>query len=157
VRLARNGPPRIILVHDVPEFAGPTALALRTAGYDVSSFSDTMAALDEFDAEAGIDVLVTRVYFPPGQPHGVSLAQMALMKRPSIKVLFVGVPERREHTEGVGELLTAPVTAADVVETVGEMLVGSVSGARCPLPIRPPTGEAMRRVRQPFQRARRRL
>jgi DNA-binding NtrC family response regulator len=106
----------------VPEFAGPTAMALRTAGYDVSSFSDTMSALAAIDAEAGFDVLVTRVGFAPGQPHGVSLAQMALVKRPRVSVLFVGASERREHTEGVGELLVAPVTAAAVVERVGKML-----------------------------------
>jgi CheY-like chemotaxis protein len=120
--LKRSRLPRIVLVHDVPEFADTTAAPLRDAGYDVTVFMHTMSALHAFDAENGIDVLITRVGFSQGQPHGVALAQMARVRRPGIKVLFVGVPERREHTEGLGELLTAPVTATDVVETVGKML-----------------------------------
>lgn len=120
--MAGSRSPRIILVHDVPEFVDHTATALRTTGHDVTVFRDTMSALGAFDAGAGIDLLITRVGFAPGQPHGVALAQMALMKRPGIKVLFVGVPGRLEHTQGVGELLVAPVTAAAVVERVGQML-----------------------------------
>jgi CheY-like chemotaxis protein len=111
-----------VLVHDVHEFADNIATALRMAGYDVTVFADTMAARYALDAHLDVDVLITRVGFPAGQPHGVALAQMALTKRPDIRVLFVGVPERRIWTEGVGELLLAPVTAADVVEKVGKML-----------------------------------
>ena len=120
--MKRSRPSRIVLVHDVPEFADNTAVALRTAGYDVTVIADTMSALDFLDAKLEIDVLITRVGFPSGQPHGVALAEMARVKRPGIRVLFVGVPERRIWTEGVGELLPAPVTAADVVNSVGRML-----------------------------------
>jgi hypothetical protein len=69
-----------------------------------------------------IDMLITRIGFPPGQPHGVALGKMARVKRRGIKVLFVGAAERLEHTQGVGEFLAAPVTARDVAAMVGEML-----------------------------------
>jgi len=36
--------------------------------------------------------------------------------------LFVGLPERLPYTEGVGVLLPAPVTAADVVAAVAGLL-----------------------------------
>ena len=57
-----------------------------------------------------IEVLITRVLFPEGQPNGVAFGLMARMKRPGIKVLFVDRRDTQEHTEGVGEFLPASVT-----------------------------------------------
>jgi hypothetical protein len=67
-------------------------------------------------------MLITRLQFPPGQPNGVALGRMARVKRPGVNVLFVGQQESREHADGVGEFLAAPVTAADVVSMVGTIL-----------------------------------
>lgn len=97
-------PPRIVLVHNVPEFVNPTVSALQAAGYDEVTCVDTMSAIDALDAEERIDILITRVQFLEGQPHGVALGRMARVKRPSAEVLFVGGEERLEHTKGVGEL-----------------------------------------------------
>jgi len=115
-------PARIVVVHDHPAFVASIASALRTAGYDVATFADTMTAIDALDRAQDIDMLITRIGFPPGQPHGVALGKMARVKRRGIKVLFVGMAERLEHTQGVGEFLAAPITARDVVAMVGEML-----------------------------------
>jgi DNA-binding NtrC family response regulator len=115
-------PGRIVVVHDHPSSVEGIESALRTAGYDVATFADTMTAIDALDRAQDIDMLITRTGFPPGQPHGVALGKMARVKRRDIKVLFVGAAERLEHTQGVGEFLAAPVTARDVVAMVGEML-----------------------------------
>ena len=115
-------PARIVLVHDDPTFVASTVAALEAAGHGVTSFSDTMTATDALRAAQRIELLITRVMFPAGQPNGVSLARMTRVKRPGVKVLFVASPERQEHTEGVGELLPTPVTTAQVVEMVRRML-----------------------------------
>ena len=97
-------------------------MALRQASYDVAAFASSMAALDALEAQR-VEILITGVEFPEDQPNGVALGLMARLKRAGVKVLFVGRMESVEYTEGVGELLVAPVTGADVVERVGEMLV----------------------------------
>ena len=90
-------------------------------GYDVVSFMDSMAALDALETAPIVEVLITRVLLPEGQPNGVSLGLMARLKRPDVKVLFVARPDMEKHTEGVGEFL-ASRTAAEIVEKVGKML-----------------------------------
>jgi DNA-binding NtrC family response regulator len=106
-------PARIVVVHNDPEFTERTVAALVAAGHDVRAFTDTMSALKALERAQRVEVLVTRVVFPPGQPNGVSLALMAKLKRPGMKVLFAAQHETREHTEGLGEFLPAP---ADPVE-----------------------------------------
>jgi hypothetical protein len=102
-------PTSIVLVHDVAEFVEHTATALRAVGYAVTTFSDTMTAIDALENEQPVDILITRVNFAPGQPNGVAFALMARVRRPGLNVLFVGLPERFPYTEGVGVLLPAPV------------------------------------------------
>ena len=83
---------------------------------------NSMSTLVALEAAQRVEVLITRVLFPEGLPNGVSLALMARLKRPEVKVLFVARPDTEEHTEDVGEFLPAPAKAADVVEIVGKML-----------------------------------
>ena len=80
------------------------------------AFSSSMSAMD------ALELLVTRVIFPEGQPNGVSLALMTKMKKPNVKILFAALPETQEHTEGFGEFLPAPVDPADIVARVGMMI-----------------------------------
>ena len=115
-------PARIVVAHDDPEFIESTVMALRGAGYDVLAFASSMSALDALEAAPIVEVLITRVWFPQGQPNGVALGLMARMKRAGIKVLFVARPDTQGHTEGVGEFLPVPVTASEIVEKVGQML-----------------------------------
>jgi DNA-binding NtrC family response regulator len=114
---------RIVMVHDDPAFQECAVTALRAAGYDIKAFSGSMEALDALEAADRIELLITRVTFPEGTPNGVSLARMARMKKPGVRVLFAARDENREHTEGVGEFLAVPVTGADLVAMVERMLV----------------------------------
>ena len=116
-------PARVVLVHDDPVFVEGALAALRNAGHDdVATFPDSMTALGALEAAKRIELLITRVRFPPGQPHGVSLGLMARQKRPGLKVLLLSRPETEEFTKGVGEVLVAPVTSEDVVARVKAML-----------------------------------
>src|ERR1700733_9740059 len=97
----------------------PPSLA---AGHDVRAFTDTMSALKALERAQRVEVLVTRVVFPAGQPNGVSLALIAKLKRPGVKVLFAAEHETREHTEGLGEFLPAPADSLEIAREVGKML-----------------------------------
>jgi DNA-binding response OmpR family regulator len=115
-------PARIVLVHDDPDFREGVVMALEVAGYDVKAFAGSMEAIAALEVTQRIELLITRAAFPKGTPNGVSLARMARMKKPGIRVLFAARDENREHTEGLGEFLAVPVTGPEIVATVKRML-----------------------------------
>ena len=128
-------PARIVLVDDDPDFIARTVAALREAlSQDVLSFTNSPSALDALEGVERIELLITRVQFPPGQPHGVALARITRMKQRGVKVLFMSRPENVEFTEGVGEVLVFPLMPADVVAKAREMLASTP-----PVPILPGT------------------
>ena len=120
-------PAQIAVVHDDAEFLEQVVTALRAAGYGVVAFLDSMAATCALDHPRNIELLITRVRFAEGTPHGAALARMALVKRPGIKVLFVSFPEVEIHTEGIGDFLPRPFSQEDLLAVVGRMLDQSVS------------------------------
>jgi DNA-binding NtrC family response regulator len=115
-------PTRVVVVHDDAAFLGDLVNTLTRAGYEVAGFLETRAALAAIEADEQIEMLITRVAFPAGMPHGVSLAQMARLKHRIMKILFIARPEMVEYAEGIGEVLVMPVPPADVVAKAREML-----------------------------------
>jgi hypothetical protein len=69
-----------------------------------------------------VRVLVTRVEFGPGKPHGVALARMVRVKRPGTRVVFVARAEYEPHTEGLGVFLPMPLNPDILVATVSRLL-----------------------------------
>jgi hypothetical protein len=55
-----------------------------------------------------LDVLITRVRFPPGRGNGVALAGGVRMKKPGVKVLFTVAPENIDYSEGLSEFWSPP-------------------------------------------------
>jgi DNA-binding NtrC family response regulator len=124
-------PARVVVVHDDATFLDDTVSALQGAGYDVAGFSQSMAAIEALQAAAQrVEILITRIRFPEGMPHGVSLALMARRKRPGIKVLFTVQRDMVPHAQEIGEVLIAPIAADEVVAKVREMLESD--SADCP-------------------------
>jgi DNA-binding NtrC family response regulator len=121
----------VIMVHDSPRFVEEAVAALRLAGLDVVTFADPNEALTALE-NARFDILITRVRFAPGRPNGVSLAQMARLKRPGIKVLFTVAPENVEYTEGLGEFVSAPIDIPQLVAMVAKL--ASQTGTFGPAP-----------------------
>jgi DNA-binding NtrC family response regulator len=116
----------IVIVHDEPVFLDQATAALRHAGFDVVAFADPIDALNGIEAGQPIDALVTRVTFPEGKPHGVSLALVLRAKYPGLKVVFVARAERIEHTEKIGELVPHPVDLEKLVAAVTRAVEGNV-------------------------------
>ena len=120
-------PARIVLVHDDPVFLNTLATALRADGHDTAAFSNSMLAWDALTAAHKVELLITRVRFPAGSPHGVALALHARDARPGVRVLFMAVPELRSHAEGLDMVMLLPVTPAEIVATVARLLAPSSS------------------------------
>lgn len=83
-----------------------------------------MDALRALEGAEAVELLITRVRFPPGKPHGLSLARMARSRRPHLKVLFAARSDMAEHTEGIGELVQHPVDMTKLVERAAKLLAG---------------------------------
>jgi CheY-like chemotaxis protein len=111
-------PAHVVLVHNVTKFAAEATSALRNAGYQVAVFTDPVRALDALEAAQTVEVLITRVNFPPGKPNGVSLALMTRHRRPNVRVVFTARPEMARHTQDIGELVPAPISIPELVATV---------------------------------------
>jgi hypothetical protein len=101
---------------------------LEAAGHDVAAFADPVLAWDALKYPARIEILLTRVQFAPGKPHGVALARWARSNCPNVRILFVALPEFAADIEGLGVLLPRPVSVAQVAEAVGRMLSNDAIG-----------------------------
>lgn len=115
-------PARIVFVHDDPEFLAHASTALRLATYEVATFSGSMDALRALEGAETVELLITRVRFPAGTPHGIALVRMARQRRPSLKIIFTAREEMEEFTEDLGELIPHPVSIPDLVEAVNKLL-----------------------------------
>jgi hypothetical protein len=107
----------VVIVWDEPEFVDEAATALGEVGSDVLALTDPMVAWDALQRAKSIELLITCVNFAPGKPNGVALGRMARIKRPEARILFVGLPELEEYTDGLGVFMPSPITVPQVVET----------------------------------------
>jgi DNA-binding NtrC family response regulator len=115
-------PAQIVVVHDDRNFFDGALTALRTAGYEVALFTNSMSPARALRDARRIEVLITRIRFPEGMPHGLALARSALLTRPGLKVLFVAAPATQDLAERLGQFLPMPVRPAKVVRMVNRML-----------------------------------
>jgi DNA-binding NtrC family response regulator len=115
-------PAPVLVAHNEQETRELAVTTLRAAFLEVVGFEDPMAALDAIETDSRVRVLVTRVEFGPGKPHGVALARMVRVKRPGTKVVFVARAEYEPHTEGLGVFLPMPLNPDILVATVSRLL-----------------------------------
>jgi DNA-binding response OmpR family regulator len=97
-------------------------LALGTAGHEVSAFANSMPAWDALSDGHRVDIMITRVRFPKGNPHGVALAHKARVNHAGIRILFAASPETRHHTGGLGEFLEMPAGIPEVLARIAAMV-----------------------------------
>lgn len=86
-----------------------------------------MMALDALDRLTRAEVLVTCADFGPGQPNGIALARMARIRRPGIKVFFVGEERLRQFAAGVATFIPSPVALETIAEVVLDTLQPGVA------------------------------
>jgi FixJ family two-component response regulator len=108
----------VAIVHDEAWFRDAAAAAIRAVGCDVTTYSDSMIALNGIATHDHIDVLVTRISFSAQSPNGASLALVLRMKYPALKVVFAARAEWEIYTSDIGELVPFPVDLKKLVEAV---------------------------------------
>jgi len=67
-------------------------------------------------------VLITRIRFPNGTPHGLALARRAHSYCRHVQAVFIAPPEMAPYTDGLGLFVATPINPAVVAEVVGELL-----------------------------------
>ena len=98
---------------------------LRDLNYTVLQASDAPAALNLLDGAGHIDLLLTDVILPG--PNGRELVNDALVKRPSLKVLFMtgysrnAIVHQGRLDEGV-QLIQKPLTQATLAAKIRDVL-----------------------------------
>jgi CheY-like chemotaxis protein len=121
----KGTPARIVLVHDEPKFVDGLENALRRAGHQVATFSDPLTAWTSLEAPRRIEVLITRLEFPPGKSNGLALARMAHARHRDINVIFTATARFARQVDEVDTFLPTPVAPSVVVETVERMLANA--------------------------------
>jgi DNA-binding response OmpR family regulator len=113
----------ILMVEDDPGFAEALDRGLRAARFDVVAASDSLAALRLLDSDQRVDMLLTDIKMPEGQPHGIALSLMARRQRPSLPVIFMsGYPDLIRDA-GLDETVFAkPFNLAILVEAIRQRL-----------------------------------
>jgi DNA-binding NtrC family response regulator len=108
----------ILLIEDDEELACALSASLSWAGHQLTTALDGFAALKALDTDARIDLLVTDIVMPPGQPHGLALARLARQKRPDLAViLMTGYPDVRQYVDGY-KLLLKPVEGDQLLSEI---------------------------------------
>ena len=83
---------RVLLLDDDPAFRRELEAELRRLGHEAASFANWFEALNYLEQASSLDSMVTELALGGG-PNGVSLAHMALSRRPDLSIAFV----TREH------------------------------------------------------------
>ena len=79
----------ILILDDDDTCRDLTRNILVAAGFDVACARDFYEAIDLVEKAINIDIALVDVVMRRGTPHGLSFAQMAKQRRPSLKVIFM--------------------------------------------------------------------
>ena len=109
-------------MHDDPTVLHPLVAALRNAGHEVVTCDTSMLAWDALAEDRRVAALITRVRFPPGDPHGIALAHRARTNHPGVLVVFMAALEMKPHTEELGFFVPTPISPSAVAAAVDRML-----------------------------------
>ena len=119
------GQETILVVEDDADVRAFICETLRDLNYTVLQASDAPAALNLLDGAGHIDLLLTDVILPG--PNGRELVNDALVKRPSLKVLFMtgysrnAIVHQGRLDEGV-QLIQKPLTQATLAAKIRDVL-----------------------------------
>jgi len=113
----------ILVVDDDEGLAYILARHIRTAGHEVMYVNSTMAALNLLESTS-IDLLVIDIVMPKGQPNGLALARMALMKRQGTRIiLMTGYDDLKIDPERLpGKLFYKPLDVQNLTAEIAAQL-----------------------------------
>jgi CheY-like chemotaxis protein len=120
---------RILLVEDEERLAALGRRVLESVGFEVTTHTSSLQALEEFRSNPGqFDLLITDNTMP--HMTGLELVARVLATRPEIPVLMVsGIGESMSVEAlkkcGVSRLLSKPYQSADLQAAVQELVAGA--------------------------------
>jgi two-component system, cell cycle sensor histidine kinase and response regulator CckA len=115
----------ILVLDDDDGFRRFLATALQGAGYLVVDTGDPMEALQLLDGKRRFELLIADVQLGQSEPHGIAVANMAMLKRRRLKVIFVtGDPDKaaRMIDRQATPLLSKPIRLASLLTEVRTVL-----------------------------------
>ncbi len=115
----------VMVVDDEPDVLDTLGSIITRAGHSTLKAPSGLAALDLLDRNSELDLLVTDVIMPG--LNGFNLARMALIRRPSLKVLFLTgffevAQALRDPLAETITLLRKPILPTDLTQAVAEAI-----------------------------------
>lgn len=107
-----DGRRSVLFVEDDDSYRYALTKRMADKGLHVTDVSDFKAALTIIESDAPIDVLLCDIRMQQDTPHGFSIARMALVRRPRLRVLFVtafdapvtdSIPDSKVLSKSVGD------------------------------------------------------
>jgi CheY-like chemotaxis protein len=115
----------ILFIEDDDAFPYAISRHLGGAGHRVTRAAGFEAALATLEGEEPIDLLLTDVRMPTGEPHGFALARMARQRRRELRIIYLtgllDIPDS-ERAAALGTILHKPITPDALIEAVAEEL-----------------------------------
>jgi CheY-like chemotaxis protein len=117
----------ILVVEDDESLRYAIAKQVEAAGYESIAVNSTMAALNVLDSPRKIDLLLTDIVMPKGQPNGLTLGRMARMKRLNLKVMLItGYDDLRINDETLSaKIFKKPLDYDVLLAAIGTQLAAS--------------------------------
>jgi two-component system cell cycle sensor histidine kinase/response regulator CckA len=117
----------VMVVDDEPDVLNTLGAILARAGHNTLKAPSGVAALDLLDQSGELDLLLTDVLMPG--LNGFNLARMALMRRPSLKVVFLTgffevAQALKDPLAETRKLLRKPILPAELTAAVAEAIGG---------------------------------
>ncbi len=115
----------VLVVEDEEAFRRMVVRALAGKGYRVSTAEDFESAITMIEQDEPVHLLITDVALWPGQPNGVALGNMALLRRSGLKVIFMSGTYDVRWAAQFGEaaaVLQKPFTVAELTAAVERAL-----------------------------------
>jgi CheY-like chemotaxis protein len=115
---------KVVVVEDDAAFCYAVAKTLEQAGYEVETHEGSTEAWPFVGATAQLDLLLTDLLFPKGQPSGVALARSALYHHPGLPIIYMTAftQAAEQATAEDGVVLTKPIDLGDLVQKIRELL-----------------------------------
>ena len=88
----------LVVIENDDAFLAVVLRELKAAGHQVVGFADWVGVLELLDTGYRVEAFVVDLRLTPGTPNGHSLGQMAGVKRPGLKVLYMTADAVLAHT-----------------------------------------------------------
>ena len=116
---------QVLVVDDDTQFRRFVVRALRASGFSVIEASGFHSAISLIEEGVRADLMIADVQLGIGSPHGVSLGNMAQLRRSNLKIIYMSGSVDLRLAAQFGDaaaILQKPFVAAALIQTVTQVL-----------------------------------